>query len=230
MTFTAEEIKQKIVQHSDPFGKIVLYRPTQRVDDIAQADIQNLIAHMRHTVRGMGVGLAANQVGQGLQIFMLEFVTQKEDPSYTPRYVLNLPAVPFQIFINPKITAASHERIAFWHGCLSAASHPRGLVATYRWIEYEAYNEHGELKKGRLDGMGAVIFQHEFRHLLGSLYLDHAQCFMPFQELQERFASGKDEPYKVADASVPLLLSDYRVGESIDAYAARLFGNETKGK
>ena len=76
-----------------------------------------------------GVGIAANQLGRRLQIFIIE---AKSD---NPRYKV-LGPVPKQIFINPMITKVSSARKNFWHGCLSANGEKRGNVATYEWIEY----------------------------------------------------------------------------------------------
>src|SRR5690606_2320765 len=107
-------------------------------------------------LRAEGVGIAANQLGKRLQIFIIEAASDN------PRYQV-LGAVKKQIFLNPKITKVSAERKNFWHGCLSAEDKKRGNVATYEWIEYECVNPKGEVENGRLDGFAAVIFQHEFR-------------------------------------------------------------------
>ena len=119
------------------------------------------------------------------------------------------------MFINPKSTKVSEEKVSFWHGCLSAIERPRGLVSTYRWIEYEAFDEHGNHQTGKLDGIGAIIFQHEFCHLLGSLYIDHAQTFLSHKELIHSFNSGALKPYEIADETTPLLLSNYNIGDPI---------------
>lgn len=212
------------VQYAEKLGKTILYMPTAKisVNEIKSKRIVKLIETMKEKMAGVGIGLAANQVGEGIQLFMLEFSPVASDDAYTDRYDLQFPPVPFQIFINPKITKVSEDSIAFWHGCLSAQNKPMGLVATYRWLEYEALNEYGEKISGKMDAMGAVIFQHEFRHLLGSLYIDHAKLFLDYHELQAKFASGELQSYSPADESVPHLLSDYQIGESIDEYAARL--------
>ncbi|MDE4948973.1 peptide deformylase, partial [Francisella tularensis subsp. holarctica] len=81
-------------------------------------------------------------------------------------------SVPYQVCINPKMTKASKQRVSFWHGCLSALGENRGKLATYKEIEYEAYNQHGEKITVKLDSIAAVIFQHEFTHILGSVYVD----------------------------------------------------------
>jgi len=80
--------------------------------------------------RKSGVGIAANQIGKRLQIFIIEANADN------PRYKV-LGAVPKQIFINPVITKVSEKTKNFWHACLSAVGEKRGNVATYEWIEYK---------------------------------------------------------------------------------------------
>jgi len=205
-----ENLQHEFVQYSSEKGKQILYHPTKPVENIADSKIQKIIYNMKTHLQGKGIGLAANQIGEPLQIFIIEYLPNKEKYNY-----LNFPSIPLQVFINPKITAVSKEKMSFWHGCLSAIDRPRGLIATYSWIEYDAYDENGWHKIDRLDGLSAIIFQHEFRHLLGSLYIDHAKNFLNLDELKSLFELGKLKPYEPADDNVPLLLSDYKVGDPI---------------
>lgn len=165
-------------------------------------------------VRTAGVGIASNQLGKSLQIFMIE-----AKPS-NPRYTV-LGPVEKQLFINPVITKTSTTRKNFWHGCLSANGENRGNVATYEWIEYRCYNQQGEVLTGRLEGFAAVIFQHEFRHMLGGTYLDHAHDFLSKAELDEKLDSGELPFFDVASDSLPLLIEGYVIGETIEEYHRR---------
>lgn len=212
---------KEFVQHSSDLGKDILYRPSLRVDDIKSQDIQNLITKMKNQMQGEGIGLAANQIGNPLQIFMIEYSSEVENPAHSDRYDVVMPAVPFQVFINPKIINVSKDLVSFWHGCLSAVDSNLGLVSTYKWIEYEAYNEKGEIISNRLDDFGAVIFQHEFRHLLGGLYIHKAKVFKAYDELEKLFKSGRLKAYDVAKDDTPHLLDDYHIGESIEEFSKR---------
>jgi peptide deformylase len=71
------------------------------------------------------------------------------------------------------------------------------------------FDSKGNLKKGKLEGMGAIIFQHEFWHLLGHLYIDHAKEFMKPDMLKSEAKSGNIQLYQPATEDVPLLLADY---------------------
>ena len=74
----------------------------------------------------------------------------------------SLSEVSFQVFINPVITKASSDRVRFWHGCLSAKGKKYGELASYTWLKYEALDSSLQTMRGSLDGLAAVIFQHEF--------------------------------------------------------------------
>jgi peptide deformylase len=159
-------------------------------------------------LRKAGVGIAANQLGKRLQIFIIE--AQSDNPRYKV-----LGPVEKQVFINPKITSVSKERKNFWHGCLSAHGEKRGNVATYKWIEYECQNQKGEIVRGRLDGFAAVIFQHEFRHLMQGTYLDHANHFVSKEELDQRIENGELPFFERASDTLPLLIEGFQLGENL---------------
>ncbi len=168
-------VVQHISNESEGRDQNALYLEPRRIKhkEFNSSELNTLIDSM-YTImlRKAGVGIAANQLGKRLQIFIIE---AKVD---NPRYEV-LGPVTKQVFINPRITTASKERKNFWHGCLSAQGEKRGNVATFEWIEYECQNQKGEIQRGRVDGFAAVIFQHEFRHLMSGTYLDHANHFLP---------------------------------------------------
>jgi len=195
-----------------------LYLPPREIsaDEFGSPELQLFVDSMYRVMsRTAGVGIAANQLGKRLQIFMIEAEADN------PRYQV-LGAVPKQVFINPKITAASKPLRNFWHGCLSAKGESRGNVATHAWIEYTCQNLDGSIRTGRLDGFAAVIFQHEFRHMLGGTYLDHANHRVPKPELDTLMASGALPFFEACADTVPLLISGYHLGESLTEYHQRV--------
>jgi peptide deformylase len=203
------------VQYDSFLGKDILYKPSKKVTDISSTKIQKIILEMKDKMMGNGIGLAANQISYPLQIFMISYTNNKNSSFYSSRYKTPLPSVPFQVFINPIITKASAELVSFWHGCLSASTHPLGKVSTYKEIEYKAYNPQGEKISGSLDNLAAVIFQHEFRHLLGKLYLDYSKDFMKRSKFEQKIISEEINAYETCDQTVPHLLEDYKIGTAI---------------
>jgi peptide deformylase len=157
-----------------------------------------------------GIGIAANQIGINLQIFIIE--SNREDSDVRYKNLLN---VKKQIFINPKIKSVSKKLTNFWHGCLSAKGQFRGQVSTYKSITYEALDENLNKISGKLDGMAAVIFQHEFRHLLSKLYVDFAHKLLDVEDLNVDIENGNYDDLDDCDNSIPHLLSDYKIGTSI---------------
>ena len=91
-----------------------------------------------------------------------------------------------------------------------------GQVASYQWLDYDALDPSLNPIKGRLSDMAAVIFQHEFRHLLGKTYVDQAQDFEIRDDLYQKFDQGDLNPKPTpCTHQVPHLLSDYKIGDPI---------------
>lgn len=208
------QIVQQIPAGDPSRSNSPLYLPPREIikKEFKSKKLNQLIDTMYSAMlKKSGVGIAANQIGKQLQVFIIE---AKGD---NPRYKV-LGPVPKQVFINPRITKVSDQKKNFWHGCLSAEGKERGNVATYEWIEYECFDENGNLKQGRLDGFAAVIFQHEFRHLLTGTYLDVAIQFFSKTELDYQIEIGKIPYFDVASDTLPLLICGYRVGQTINDY------------
>jgi peptide deformylase len=213
---SSEEVVQRETDNSKRMSN-PLYRPNRRItaDEFATIELSDLISFMHKTMtEKAGIGIAANQVGKNLQIFMIE---AKPD---NIRYKV-FGAVPYTVFINPKILQASTETRNFWHGCLSAVGEKRGNVATYDWIEVEAQKPDGSPFTTRLAGLAAIIFQHEFRHMLGGLYLDRAETFLSKDEIDLKMASKEIKVFELNDKTLPHLIGDYQIGESLEEYYAR---------
>src|SRR5690349_19833191 len=97
-----------------------LARPLSK-EEIFSPPIQQLIEHMRDTMRDApGVGLAAPQVGESLQIVVIEdpaeYHKELTSDQLTER---ERKPVPFHVIINPKIIAANSTTVEFFEGCLS---------------------------------------------------------------------------------------------------------------
>jgi peptide deformylase len=151
----------KIVQVGDP----VLRDGTRNLtpDEIAGAEVQQLIEWMRETMRDApGVGLAAPQVGLPLRLAVIEDVATLPDMDRTP--------VPFHVIVNPTITLGP-ETIAHYEGCLSVDGF-QGVVARASSVKVEALDHRGQPVTIAAGGWYARILQHEIDHLDGTLYID----------------------------------------------------------
>ena len=164
-----------IVECGDP----VLRRPAEPVDPaiLGSGELQRLIAGMRATMEAApGVGLAAPQVGLGLQIAVLQ-----DGPGQWGQLSQDVLAarertvLPFTVLVNPVLAPADeNDLVSFYEGCLSVPG-LTGVVARYRAVRVQAFDEHGQPVDTVLAGWPARIAQHEIDHLGGRLYLDRVQ-------------------------------------------------------
>ena len=135
------------------------------VDEINTVEIQTLIKRMEETlVVEEGVGLASPQIGIQRNLFLF--------------MRLDKPDNPIEVAINPVMVAHSEKMICFeGDGCLSIPGE-RGTTSRYDWIDVEYYNSDGVLIQEKLHSgarggdFTGVIFQHEFDHLNGILFID----------------------------------------------------------
>lgn len=126
--------------------------------------LQELIQNMFETMqKAEGVGLAAPQVGLSIRLFVIDLdVLSDEMPQYKDF---------LHAFINPTIVETSEETETMEEGCLSvpgiheSVRRPKSVHVTY--ID-EHLQEHDEW----IDGFFARVFQHEYDHLEGKLFID----------------------------------------------------------
>ena len=168
----------QIIQLGDP----ILRHTAQLVDDIRDERIQKLIDDLIATVeQANGVGIAAPQVAESDRLFILASRPNSRYPT--------APLMEPTATINPKIIAHSTEVVKGWEGCLSIPG-IRGLVPRYQEIEVEYTDRDGKLQKQELTDFVARIFQHEYDHLDGIVFLDRldsTQDIITEQEYQKQF-------------------------------------------
>ena len=134
-------------------------------EEIQSEPIQRLIDDMLDTMHEYGgLGLAAPQVHESLQLAIIEF---GDDNGRYP----DMGDQPLLVIINPKVTVLSTEEQGFWEGCLSVPD-LRGLVYRPEKIEVEFLDREGKARKIVAEDFLATVFQHELDHLEGVLYVD----------------------------------------------------------
>lgn len=125
-------------------------------------ELRALLADMRDTmVAQHGAGLAAPQIGVGLQVVIFAV-------NANPRYP-DAESVPETVLINPVLTALGEEQDEAWEGCLSLPG-LRGLVPRYRRLRYQGFDATGQPIDRTVSGFHARVVQHEVDHLYGILY------------------------------------------------------------
>lgn len=163
-------MKLKIVQAGEPVLRSAARSVTP--DEIRSREVQELIEWMRETMYDApGVGLAAPQIGLGLQVAVIEDRADLLRGMAPERLAERARRpVPFQVLINPRIRTAG-ATVEFFEGCLSFSGYS-ALVARPLEVEVECLDHRGEPVSFRAEGWHARIVQHEVDHLHGVLYVD----------------------------------------------------------
>lgn len=133
-------------------------------------------------------GLAANQLGQSVQITIIQIPPEAKLVRKNVENVL-----PPTIFINPSYTPIPEAgKSKDWEGCFSVPG-KMGEVYRYNAIHYEAYTVDGEKMAGIARGFFARALQHEIGHLNGELYIDLLCDDCRFGPLEEMMKIRKAE-------------------------------------
>ncbi len=142
-------------------------------ENILSPAIQQLIEQMRETMyRAPGVGLAAPQIGHGLQLAVIE-----DKAEYTkdiaPKILTERERkpVPFQVIINPVLTLETAPDADFFEGCLSLPG-LTALVLRASRVRVDCLDHRAVRRTIHASGWFARILQHEIDHLHGTLYID----------------------------------------------------------
>src|SRR4030065_777961 len=129
-----------------------LLEPARPVEDFASLELRQLIVDMHDTMRALnGAGLAAPQIGVGLQLVIFEV-------DANPRYP-DAESVPFTVLINPVLTPLSDTMEAGWEGCLSVPG-MRGLVPRHTDLRYQGFDAAGQAIDRSVEGFPARGGQH----------------------------------------------------------------------
>jgi peptide deformylase len=142
-----------ILHYPDPLlrergKKVVALTPELRalVDDMAET-----------MYAAPGVGLAATQVGELWQIFVVDCAADGEPSD-------------LRVFVNPEIVAVE-GKVIFDEGCLSFPG-AREEVERGDKVRVRAQDQDGKWFELDAEGLLAIAIQHEYDHLQGVLMID----------------------------------------------------------
>jgi peptide deformylase len=169
-----------ILKYPDPRLK-QMAEPVKEVND----EIRRLVDDMAETMYAApGVGLAANQVGVLLRVFVID-IANDDEPS------------DLRVFINPQITATVGTQ-TWEEGCLSFP----GVTEEIRRAEkvtVTALDRDGKSFELEAEGLLAVAIQHENDHLNGVVMLDKLSA-VKRRLLGRKLARAKAEAENTAEA------------------------------
>lgn len=154
-------------------------------EEIGSAETARLVEDMVDTLHHAGgIGLAAPQVDVPVRLAIIEI------PEGTTRYG-DFPGMPLTVFVNPEIEIVDPSRAGYWEGCLSVPG-LRGFVERPQHVRVRARDMANQPMTLELQGFLATVFQHEFDHLDGRLYIDRMDdpTLLMFDEEFERFVAN----------------------------------------
>jgi peptide deformylase len=172
-------------------------KPIKRVD----RDLVRVIREMFQLMyASRGIGLAANQVGLPLRLFVANLSGEAGSGEE-------------QVFINPVLTRPKGNEEGE-EGCLSFPQ-LYGPVIRPKEVMVNAYNLRGEEIKANLSGMLARVVQHEYDHLDGVLFVDRmsstakAQVQPVLDEFELEFRSRRETGEIPDDAAIASFRNDW---------------------
>ena len=157
-----------ILQYGDPILR-TKGKPIENID----AGVRELAANMLETMHAVnGVGLAAQQIGEPLQLTVLDISAVEDRPStlkldgseVDPKSSMPL------VLINPKIELHGEIEMGV-EGCLSFPE-ITGEIERAESVIVRAQNLEGEVVQFEAGGFLARAIQHEHDHLNGILFID----------------------------------------------------------
>lgn len=147
-------MRKRILEHPDPVLRLPCIDLEKWDDDVANK-VRKMFKVMYRT--GVGVGLAAPQVGWSVRLFIMNPDTKTKKPEAQ------------RIFFNPEVWPIGDE-VPINEGCLSVP----GFFHTIR--RFESVRLVAETPKGKIEEefteLSAQIVQHEVDHLNGRLFID----------------------------------------------------------
>ncbi|NGX54566.1 MAG: Peptide deformylase [Chlamydiae bacterium] len=145
------------------YGDPVLRKIAQPIEEITD-EIRQLATDMIETMEAnKGIGLAANQVGRLVRLFVSSMDYEDEEGEVHSQEP--------EVYINPVITKPSGASIERTEACLSIPE-LSGPLTRPLTITLEATDLEGNRFAKECYGYEARCFMHEIDHLNGTLYVD----------------------------------------------------------
>lgn len=157
------------------YNHAVLKQKTSQIDDMSD-ELGALIDAMFATMyNANGIGLAANQVGKGLALTVIDVQDSDDNDNATSEQL---------VLINPVIEAFSDEEEEFEEGCLSLPD-LRDVVIRPSAIQVRYLDRAMKEQVREADGILARVMQHEIDHLNGMYFYER------LSPIRRTLANGK---------------------------------------
>ena len=152
-------------------GHLALKTKNKTISSFASPKTKKLIKDLKDTMNKTGlIGIAAPQIAENFMVFLTY-------PRNTKTRRLNK-TDQLRVYINPKITKLSKEKIIIYEGCGSVAHADLfGPVKRSKELTVSAYDQMGNKFSIKCDGILARIIQHEMDHLVGIEFIQKINDF-----------------------------------------------------
>ena len=144
------------------YGSTVLRKHCFEVNE--EDNLQEISDELFETLKkAQGIGLAAPQINLLKRIFVIDTTPLVKDDVNIEKFE--------GVYLNPEILDHEKDNIIYTEGCLSIpdifeeVKRPDKIYVRYQDISLKIHEE-------ELDGIVARIFQHEYDHLEGILFID----------------------------------------------------------
>ncbi|MGL4757721.1 MAG: peptide deformylase [Patescibacteria group bacterium] len=151
---------RSIVTYPNPILKSKAKDVQFPLDDYTKGVIED----MWRLVKDKGIGLASPQIGESLNICIIN-MSENEEESKRMK-------IPDFIMINPKITFYSEVKNRMVEGCLSFPDQWYWVVRPAN-IVVEFYDEEGKKQVLKAKNWLSRVIQHETDHLNGNVFIEH---------------------------------------------------------
>ncbi len=169
--------KREILQINTPEGDAILRMRARKISRMDEETLQ-IARDMVETVIGVGVGLAAPQIGVPLRLIVVDIPPdsiEEDDPGFQ------------MALYNPRIVRRRGGKETDEEGCLSLRN-MYGPVERDLSVVVRAYDMQDRQIQITADGFLARVLQHEIDHLEGIMFTDH----MENAEAQLRYVPPRD--------------------------------------
>jgi peptide deformylase len=171
------------------YGDPILRRKADPIGEITP-DIRKLAEEMIETMDASnGIGLAAPQIHHSIRLFIMRTPIESEEGKVEWGEV--------KVLINPSLSEPSEETWKSSEGCLSIPG-IRAQVERPKEINVEYTDLNGQLVRERFKGWAARVFQHEYDHINGVLFVDRVdeevrlKLLPELEKLKSRIHDGRE--------------------------------------
>ncbi len=154
-TYTIFNMIKKIITYPNP----ILRKKCKPVTTF-DSGLQNLIEDMAETMfNAPGAGLAANQLGEDLQLAIINTSDPENEDDHQ-----------YMALINPKIITEEGTQVDT-EGCLSVIDYTSKVKRAQK-IVVQAQDAKGQPFELEAEDFQARVIQHEYDHLIGKVFID----------------------------------------------------------